>query len=54
MIEKKINIVRFFIVNDLNEDNMIDFNEFKELITKIDKNLTNKEVLYLFNYFDQD
>ena len=47
-------VEEIFKMYDKNDSQTLDFDEFKEMIQKIDPNVTQKEIEYIFRRLDQD
>lgn len=50
----KMDLMEVFEKYDTSKDKMLEMKQFRELMREIDNNLTNEEVEYLFNKFDDD
>ena len=54
IVKEKINLVRLFKKFNIDSDALMSKEEFIKLIHLIDKDLSIKECMYAFQYFDND
>jgi serine/threonine protein kinase len=54
IIEFNVDIKKLFLESDITEDNLINKVEFYRLMLSIDKNLSGKEIMQIFNEFDNN
>ena len=54
LAKENLNVEEIFNMYDKNDSQTLDFQEFSEMIQKIDENVTDKEIEYIFRRLDQD
>lgn len=54
IIEKNIDLFKFFSLVDKNKNNQIEIDEFTDLMKKLDDKITREQIEFIFNTIDED